>query len=993
MHPLTSIRRLPDEVVAQIKSSSTITSLCAVALGLIRNSLDAAASRIEIEVDFNRGNCIVEDDGVGILPSEFHEGGGLGKQYHTSKFDSETELYGNNGLFLSALKSVSLLTVSSRHRTHKSCNSVVFHRSKVMARHLPAPVHHELSRGSHGTRVMVRDLFGNLPVRVKQRAASADSKVETERLWEDLKRSVVALLLGWGRECALVVKDRAHTFSFLPSNASRYRGEALGDVSRHSFDLPFSLSLLNQSRLILNNDPKQWIPAAASSRELGIKGAISLEPSPTRQVQFISLGIRPLTAETGHNVLYEHINRLFNLSSYGQTDQDAESDGENPSPSKTGRDSPGADFTLRQLRASRKGADRWPMFVLRITIKQTEEHSGLNADISNESGLQAILDILNVMVTQWLAAHHFRPKKLHMERRQTRSPAKETPFKILSRDALDDSASSHGQPAHPTLPSTAPSAGYLRTPQKRKLSTPNDLTLRPKTAKFQDGRLPADINRSVGFSENRPTSPAESTSSTRTPCETPTKSTSSAALQDNEDIQQMQGAQDVEAMVWTDPVTGQKHLVNSRTGVLLPRKIGPTHVDRGQQSRYAFILEESKKAHASHKSKAGAQEREVPEITGGWLADVLKSWTNPVFPTAENHIPTVGFTAQFGDTNKDRSSRSSTNAIKQAFQEISPSTASRISRISLQCAKVLSQVDKKFILVQVPSDAHPGAELLVLIDQHAADERVRVEALLTALCEPPPNSAVTKGDIISRRNHVQLSTPIQFQVTPREADLFGLHAPSFADWAIVYDILPSTLDKRPRSGDTTDVDDNRATVSVKTLPTTISERCKSEPKILISLLRAEVWKLAESSGGGSGSWARTRPVMALQSDEGSRDTTSPSWLKETHTAPVELINLINSRACRSAIMFNDALSVAECEDLVKRLGGCAFPFQCAHGRPSMIPLVELPACNEGGQDTERGPSLGLQFRGANDGKPKFAQQWTRWRKEERERNRKTNEMD
>jgi DNA mismatch repair protein MLH3 len=40
-------------------------------------------------------------------------------------------------------------------------------------------------------------------------------------------------------------------------------------------------------------------------------------------------------------------------------------------------------------------------------------------------------------------------------------------------------------------------------------------------------------------------------------------------------------------------------------------------------------------------------------------------------------------------------------------------------------------------------------------------------------------------------------------------------------------------------------------------------------------------------------------------------------------------------------MFNDPLSVDECRDLVRRLTECSFPFQCAHGRPSMVPLVNL----------------------------------------------------
>lgn len=40
-------------------------------------------------------------------------------------------------------------------------------------------------------------------------------------------------------------------------------------------------------------------------------------------------------------------------------------------------------------------------------------------------------------------------------------------------------------------------------------------------------------------------------------------------------------------------------------------------------------------------------------------------------------------------------------------------------------------------------------------------------------------------------------------------------------------------------------------------------------------------------------------------------------------------------------MFNDLLTLDQCSDLVQRLATCDFPFQCAHGRPSMVPLVHL----------------------------------------------------
>lgn len=79
-----SIKPLPGDVVAQIRSSVVITSLNDVVCGLIKNSLDAEATRINVTVDYARGNCFIEDDGAGIPPSEFKEGGGLGQLHRMS---------------------------------------------------------------------------------------------------------------------------------------------------------------------------------------------------------------------------------------------------------------------------------------------------------------------------------------------------------------------------------------------------------------------------------------------------------------------------------------------------------------------------------------------------------------------------------------------------------------------------------------------------------------------------------------------------------------------------------------------------------------------------------------------------------------------------------------------------------------------------------------------------------------------------------------------
>ncbi|KAG7294455.1 hypothetical protein NEMBOFW57_004528 [Staphylotrichum longicolle] len=79
-----SIQPLPGDVVAQIKSSTAITSLNGAVCGLLENSLDAAASKINISIDYSRGNCSVEDDGHGIIPVSFQEDGGLGRLHWSS---------------------------------------------------------------------------------------------------------------------------------------------------------------------------------------------------------------------------------------------------------------------------------------------------------------------------------------------------------------------------------------------------------------------------------------------------------------------------------------------------------------------------------------------------------------------------------------------------------------------------------------------------------------------------------------------------------------------------------------------------------------------------------------------------------------------------------------------------------------------------------------------------------------------------------------------
>jgi len=57
--------------------------------------------------------------------------------------------------------------------------------------------------------------------------------------------------------------------------------------------------------------------------------------------------------------------------------------------------------------------------------------------------------------------------------------------------------------------------------------------------------------------------------------------------------------------------------------------------------------------------------------------------------------------------------------------------------------------------------------------------------------------------------------------------------------------------------------------------------------------------------------------------------------------PPAVLRILNFKACRGAIMFGDPLLPSECCLIIEELKATSLCFQCAHGRPTTVPIVNV----------------------------------------------------
>lgn len=1015
-------------------------------------------------------------------------------------------------------------------------------RGEVNRRQLPVTKDFRgLITSTSGTNVTVMNLFGDMPVRVKQRANDTSTSL---REWGDLKKQAAALLLCCPDTVTIELRDA----EYLPPHKAKMTAVKDQQLSPSKSAQPSIkiCSILYQAGFISSPLTSSWADVAGSTSKLQLHGAICLDPVPTKNIQFISIGITPIMNGEGHNVLYEAINKVFANSLFGVVDDLPELDEREKKRRAEDRRFKTDGYTNKELRGTGKGVDRWPMFALRIEIKDLPRIGRLHStdDIfDDDNALASITNLLEQVAIGFLMENKLMPKSFSKQKSPTnrdlyddlvsredylvqpRQVSNDTPRKKLQSAPASTNQSPKGPPRAPSpnngatsvpitrtaspfdiwprvksgrtlntpaAPKPRPTPGRSTTPTSssrpstptlgkstvhstpppRPMSTPavsgrsaftsshllkpdsiiskkgtvlalpfqdvshtpaqrrdsavswtilnpvvadpekaaNQQSVKQLTVKLpqkslilgdrRDEKLNSDAFHAQGELECRASRTAERRSSalaeleidsgtrftpifnrnrspehdrgrrreplgswrmrteswegayqheldtfseehqriprrsnspqkptalpnsapqpmqrhTASPLSTPSTKPLLASILRNE-------ASAVDDVIVYKDSDGKETFMNSRTGQTVLHQIsGLAQRPSSRKDRLSMRLPNS-----FSKDAADVEKKDDEKKASAFVLSVLKDFHNPAFkPITEPAIPQISNSSTTDSDANAILTGHKHNCSHIDINKASKSSVSaggeigRLSKEGLRNARVVNQVDDKFILIKMKE---AGGDVLVLVDQHAADERIRIEGLLEDYFKPP-NPALQFSGIGYPASGLQpgatveiLEKPISFEVDANEAQKLRLKQQYFARWGVCFGLRRSSTP-------------GRLMVSITALSPGIVERCKLEPKLIINLIRKELYASLDKSSA------------ATTTSNSSAPHTGEDWLERIHNIPQSILGMLNSRACRSAVMFNDTLSLAECRLLINKLSKTRFPFICAHGRPSMIPLVE-----------------------------------------------------
>jgi DNA mismatch repair protein MLH3 len=209
--------------------------------------------------------------------------------------------------------------------------------------------------------------------------------------------------------------------------------------------------------------------------------------------------------------------------------------------------------------------------------------------------------------------------------------------------------------------------------------------------------------------------------------------------------------------------------------------------------------------------------------------------------------------------------KDNTHSCNHAPSAYNPTTDIAFTTESLATATVLGQVDTKFIACLLHSPSQPRT--LVLIDQHAADERVAVEEILQELCEGFMSDTIRQTEVsgpaivLTRLEAQRLASSTFLDV--------------FARWGISLEL------EELGEGD-------YIQIPIKAVPTLLASRlARKEASEMTRLVRLYLDQLEDTH--------IELQWLTSKYDNGNID----DWQRVQRWMPKEMLELANSKACRS----------------------------------------------------------------------------------------------
>ena len=225
-----------------------------------------------------------------------------------------------------------------------------------------------------------------------------------------------------------------------------------------------------------------------------------------------------------------------------------------------------------------------------------------------------------------------------------------------------------------------------------------------------------------------------------------------------------------------------------------------------------------------------------------------------------------------------------------AAQRIDPGV--EVSRADAAALRVIGQAHRQFVFCVLEETG-----LICAVDPHAADERLKFEALREAL----PGLVRAKA----------ARSTACLVLTRGEAAGVLQQVAALRRWGWEVEVAAAGA-----RGDDDD-DDGRGAAEVRLLVT-------STPEVVFPDWVAEPRTVSLAAGSVR--------QAAVELENGG-----------CSAVPTAFYRLLASKACRSAVMFGAYMSHEECRALVRRLAAAKDPFHCAHGRPCIVPLCRTPA--------------------------------------------------